>query len=185
MMKIVAICGSSRENGNSETLAKQVLKGLDATWIRLREKHILSIVDKRHTAEGFQPVDDDYHDVITQVMDHDILFFVTPLYWYGMSGAMKDFIDRWSHSLRDTRYDFKASMKGKTAYVVITGGDRARIKGLPLVQQFHYIFDFMSMHFGGYLIGEGNKPGDVLGDKRAMQDADWLNAELKKRVRQE
>jgi multimeric flavodoxin WrbA len=182
-MKIVAIYGSSRAGGNSELLAEEVLSGLEVTRIHLREKQILPIVDKRHAPEGFQPVDDDYHDVITQVMQHDVILFVTPLYWYGMSGAMKDFIDRWSHSLRDHRYDFKAQMKGKTAYVVIAGGDEARMKALPLVQQFRYIFDFMSMQFGGYLIGQGNKPGDVLQDERAMAEARWLNRVLQSQTK--
>ncbi|WP_124727422.1 flavodoxin family protein [Staphylospora marina] len=184
-MKIAVICGSSRSRGNSEALVERVLKDLDAEWIFLRDHHILPIVDKRHDEEGFKPVDDDYHDVITRIMRHDILLFVTPLYWYGMSGFMKNFIDRWSHSLRDTRYDFKSAMNGKIAYVVICGGDRARVKGLPLVQQFQYIFDFMSMRFGGFLIGEGSRPGDVLRDGRALKEAEWLNVELKQRVSQQ
>jgi hypothetical protein len=37
------------------------------------EKQIFPIVDKRRTAKEFQPVDDDYREVITHVMDHDII----------------------------------------------------------------------------------------------------------------
>ncbi|SFJ16865.1 flavodoxin family protein [Thermoflavimicrobium dichotomicum] len=181
-MKLIAIYGSSREKGNSELLTEQVLKEIPAERIYLREKNILPIVDKRHEAEGFSPVDDDYHEVITRVMEHDVIIFATPLYWYGMSGIMKNFIDRWSHSLRDDRYNFKEKMQGKKAYVIIAGGEQARIKGLPLVQQFQYIFDFMSMHFAGYMIGQGNKPGDVLQDDRAMSDAQYLNQQLKSMI---
>jgi len=178
-MKLAVIYGSSRENGNSEQLTEVVLKNLTATRFYLRNHHIEPIIDKRHTAEGFSPVDDDYHEIITQVMEHDILLFVTPLYWYGMSGHMKNFVDRWSHSLRDQRYDFKGAMKGKKAFAIIVGGDSARVKGLPLVQQFQYIFDFMSMEFCGYLIGQGSKPGDVMKDGVGLSAAEHLHQQLK------
>jgi multimeric flavodoxin WrbA len=115
---------------------------------------------------------------VEQVLAHDVLVFATPLYWYGMSGPMKLFVDRWSQSLRDKRYDFKAALRQKRAFVVITGGDNPRIKGLPLVHQFAYIFDFVGMDFAGHVIGEGNKPGDVLLDQRALGEVDSLRARL-------
>jgi multimeric flavodoxin WrbA len=178
-MKILALYGSSRENGNSELLTDRALKDLEATRIYLRTKTILPVVDGRHSPKGFEPVHDDYDEIIAQVMAHDVLLFATPLYWYGMSGLMKNFIDRWSQSLRDERYDFKASMKGKRVFVIVTGGDSVKIKGLPLIQQFQHIFDFMSMPFSGYILGRGNKPGDVLKDEEAMHEADLLNQYLK------
>jgi multimeric flavodoxin WrbA len=112
-------------------------------------------------------------------MEHDAIVFATPLYWYGMSGHMKNFIDRWSQSLRDPRYDFKEAMRGKQAYVVITGGENARLFALPLVQQFDLIFRFMSMDFKGYLIGYGGKPDGILQDERALEEAKQLNRQLK------
>jgi multimeric flavodoxin WrbA len=178
-MKISVILGSSRDNGNAETLARRLCDGLDVEWITLRDKDIRPIRDQRHTEHGFEPVDDDYEDVIQQVMNSDILVFSTPLYWYGMSGHMKNFVDRWSQSLRNPAYDFKGAMKDKPAYVIISGGESAKIKGLPLVQQFQYIFEFMNMKFAGYVIGRGTKPGEVLNDKVALQEVDHLNQALK------
>ena len=177
-MKILVLNGSSREQGNTEWLTHTVLRDLPHTVIHLREKHIQQINDKRHTAEGFQPVDDDFDEVITQVLHHDLLIFATPLYWYGMSGIMKNFVDRWSQALRDSRYQFKTDMARKEAYLVIVGGDNPRIKALPLVQQFQYIFGFVSTPFGGYVIGEGNKPGDVANDERAMLEAEAMYKQL-------
>jgi multimeric flavodoxin WrbA len=107
-------------------------------------------------------------------MAAEITVFATPLYWYGMSGQMKLFVDRWSHASRDKRFDFKGAMAGKKALAVIVGGNDAHIKALPLVQQFQYIFDFMHMEFSGYVIGHGGKPGEVLQDQRALGEADSL-----------
>lgn len=177
-MSILVLYGSSRERGNSELLTNKVVENINHTRVYLRDRQIQAIVDKRHTPEGFKPVADDYEDIVRQLLTHDILIFSTPLYWYGMSGVMKDFIDRWSQSLRSSDYNFKEEVSRKQAYVIIAGGDNPRLKGLPLIQQFAYIFDFVGMSFAGYIIGEGSKPGDVLSDAAALFEARELNRKL-------
>jgi multimeric flavodoxin WrbA len=178
-MKIIALYGSSRSQGNSEKLAETAFEGVEVTHVYLRDRHIKPIVDQRHDDGGFQPVDDDYDVTIQQVLEHDVILFITPLYWYGMSGLMKNFVDRWSQSLRDTRYAFKEEMGKKKAYVMVTGGDNPNIKALPLIQQFQYIFDFVGMEFTGYIIGEGSPPDAILEDKQALTQAAMLNEKLR------
>ena len=41
-------------------------------------------------------------------------------------------------------------------YVVIVGGDNPKLKALPLIAQFQYIFDFVGSSFEGYVIGDAN-----------------------------
>ncbi|WLD94204.1 flavodoxin family protein [Alkalihalobacillus sp. AL-G] len=177
-MKILAINGSARDDGNTELLTKKALDGLDVTHIHLRDFNIRPIDDLRHTEGGFQPVEDDNDRLVEMMLDHDILVFATPVYWYGMSGIMKNLIDRWSQNLRDSRFDFKDKLSKKTAYVICCGGDNPKLKALPLIQQFSYIFDFVSMEFGGYIIGKGNQPGEVLNDIEALAQAEQLNKHL-------
>ncbi len=179
ILSLLVLNGSSRANGNTERLTEIVVGDLPCTRINLREKHILPIEDKRHVPGGFQPVDDDHDQVIAEVLKHDILIFATPLYWYGMSGLMKTFVDRWSQSLRDSRIAFKDTMAQKAAYVVIAGGDNPRLKALPLIQQFQYIFQFLSVDFRGYVIGEGNQPGEIEHDLRAIREAEALHQKLR------
>lgn len=105
-----------------------------------------------------------------------LLFFLP---WYSMSATMKLFIDRWSQTFRDADYpQFKEIMADKKAYVIAVGGDSPSIKGLPLIQQFNYIFEFMGITFSGYIIGEGNKPVDILHDENAVHAATQLNKVL-------
>lgn len=157
------IYGSSRKNGNSEQLANILVEGFDTDKIYLSDYRIEPIQDYRHSEKEPYP-NDDYHHVIERVLAQDVLVFATPIYWYGASGITKTFIDRWSQSLRENKPDFLSKFKAKTAWVIGVGDDEPHIKGLPLVQQFQYIFGFTGTTFAGYILGKGNKPGDILHD---------------------
>ncbi len=47
-----------------------------------------------------------------------------------------------------------------------------------MIQQFQHIFDFVGITFEGYILGEGNKPGDIIQDLKALSAADHLRKEL-------
>lgn len=179
-MKITTIIGSSREDSNSEILADLVTKDIKHNKIDLKNLSIQPIHDLRHADGGFQFVDDDYDTIINALLESDLIIFSTPIYWYTMSGIMKNMIDRLSHAIRDDRFpQFKEQLKSVEAIVVAVGGDEPKIKGLPLIQQFKYTFDFLNMQFSSYIIGEGNKPGDILQDQQAVAQANLLNKQLK------
>lgn len=181
---MLIIDGGTRENGNTETLSNLIIKDVDSERIFLKEKHILPIADQRHDPAGFQAVDDDYLSVAETMLSHDIILFSTPVYWYGMSGLMKNFIDRWSQSLRDPGLSFRSRIAGKKAFVAIVGGDEPRIKALPLIIQFQHIFHFLGISFEGYVIGRGDKPGDIFQDSEAVSQANFYNQKLKKLTEQ-
>lgn len=179
MLSIAVIYGSTRSNGNTEILTKQAVENIKVDSIYLNDFNIDSIEDKRHDEEGFPIVEDDYDALLSRMMQHDTFIFATPIYWYSMSGQMKNFVDRWSQTMKDSRFkDFKERMSHKKAYVIAVGGDSPYIKGLPLIQQFTYIFDFFGLAFEGYIIGEANKPGDIYNDKQAMCAAKQLRKKL-------
>jgi multimeric flavodoxin WrbA len=178
-MTIAVIHGSTRPNGNTELLTEHAVRGLDIEHIYLRNHRIEPIIDMRHAEEGFFDRDDDYNEVIDRVLQHDVLIFATPIYWYSMSGIMKNFVDRWSHTMRDAKYpDFKAQLGQKKAYVIAVGGDDPYVKGLPMIQQFKHIFDFMGISFEGYVLGKGSRPQDVLQDTLALSNAAELYNKL-------
>lgn len=179
-MNIATFIGSSRTDGNSELLANEVLKGINHQKIYLKDLLIRPIEDLRHTKEGFQIVEDDYEQVVKAFMENDVIIFATPIYWYSMSGVMKNMIDRLSHAIRDEGYpQFKERLQEVETIVIAVGGDEPRIKGLPLIQQFQYTFDFLNMRFSSYILGEANKPGDILEDCQALSQANLLNKNLK------
>lgn len=174
-MGIAVIYGSSRRKGNSEQLADLVVEGFEADKIHLSDYTIEPIRDYRHTEKGPYP-DDDYYHVVERVLAQDVLLFATPIYWYGASGLTKTFIDRWSQSLREDRDNFLAKFAAKTAWVIGIGDDEPRVKGIPLVQQFRHIFEFTGTRFAGHILGQGNKPGDILQDAEALAKVEEIRA---------
>ena len=81
--------------------------------------------------------------------------------------------------MRDEKFpDFKKQLGSKKAYVVAVGGDNPYLKGLPLIQQFNYIFEFMGMSFGGYVLGQARRPGDISDDATAISAAVHLNKKI-------
>ncbi|MGX9933529.1 flavodoxin family protein [Virgibacillus salarius] len=174
-MKIAVFHGSTRVNGNTEYLTYQAVPKEKGTHIYLRDHDIQPIIDKRHAPEGFPVVEDDHTQLIDQLLEHDTLVFSTPIYWYGMSGPMKTFIDRWSQILRDDSYShFRVALKEKNVYLIIVGGDHPRVKGLPLIQQFKYICEFYGMTLKDYVIGQARRPGDIVNDQVALTAASTL-----------
>ncbi|MEK4027021.1 MULTISPECIES: flavodoxin family protein [Bacillaceae] len=179
-MNITTFIGSSRKESNSERLADLVTKDIKHQKIYLKDLFIQPIHDLRHAEGGFQSVEDDYDIIINAFLESDIVIFSTPIYWYTMSGIMKNMVDRLSQAIRDERFpQFTEHLQSVEAIVLAVGGDEPKIKGLPLIQQFQYTFDFLNMHFSTYILGEGNRPGDILQDQQALIQAELLNKRLK------
>ncbi|GAA5417552.1 putative NAD(P)H-dependent FMN-containing oxidoreductase YwqN [Paraliobacillus ryukyuensis] len=154
-MTIGVIYGGTRVNGNTEVLTERVIHELPVERIYLSEFEIKPIEDQRHVLGGFQNVNDDYNTII----------------------------DRWSQTLKDIRYaNFKDVMSSKSAYIIAVGGDEPFLKGIPLIQQFQYIFDFIGITFVDYVVGTGNKPNEILQDDRALASACQMQKTLKTHI---
>ncbi|GEK33514.1 flavodoxin family protein [Kurthia sibirica] len=180
-MSILVLYGGNRPKSNTEFLTKKVIENMDVEEIYLKDYLIEPIMDHRHAAGGFPAVADDYSEILERMLTHDTIIFSTPIYWYSMTGIMKNFIDRWSQTLKDSHYPhFKNQMADKSTYVITVGGDQPHIKGLPMIEQFQHIFDFMGSHFAGYIIGEANLPLGIKEDANALFQAKQLNHKLLK-----
>lgn len=175
-MKVMALFGSARIEGNTEQLADIALRGINHRRIHLLKCGFDPIIDERHAPNGFTAVNDGYKEVLDDFLNQDIVLFVTPLYWFGMSGQMKGFFDRWSQYMQDQRLGFHERIRGKKAYVIVVGENpHPRIAALPLIQQFHAIFEYTGMEFSDYIIGKGNRPGTIKQDQLALEKADFWN----------
>ena len=99
-MKIILLEGSPNKNGSSNLLADCFRQGAEEAG------HSVEIVDVAHADihpctgcircgyEGPCVQKDDVEAIRRKILDADMLVFVTPLYYYGMSAQLKAMIDR-------------------------------------------------------------------------------------------
>ena len=126
-MKVLALLGSPRKQGNSDILADEVLRGareagaetdkvyLDDYTIR----PIGEVVDNSRERDDPRS-DDDLPGVLEQFLQADLVVVATPVYWFGVSAQMKCFIDRLSSYFN--REPYAERFTGKGYVVVVTYG---------------------------------------------------------------
>lgn len=100
MSKVLVITTSLRAKSNSDRLADEMIRGAkdaghDVAHISLKNKQIgfcrgCFVCQKT----GKCVIKDDAVEIAEKVKDADTLVFVTPIYYYEMSGQMKTLLDR-------------------------------------------------------------------------------------------
>lgn len=101
MKHVLALLGSPRAGGNSETLAQALLKGAESSGnttytIRLNGMALGGCIDCRKCWSNGAPcvIGDGMAEVHNHIRKADVLVFATPLYWYSWSAQIKPVWDR-------------------------------------------------------------------------------------------
>ena len=124
-MKIVAVLGSPRPQGNSSTLARAFLKAAGERGAEITE-YLLNQMDFQgcqgcggcKTKSQTCILEDDLTPVLQAVRDADLLVLASPVYFGDLSGQLKCFFDR-TYSYFNP--DFSCRMPpGKKAVMVLT-----------------------------------------------------------------
>lgn len=99
-MKIIVLKGSKNQHGSSNMLADHFIRGAEEAG------HTVGIIDAAHADihpctgcihcgyEGPCVQKDDVVKFRRDILEADMMVFVTPLYYYGMSAQLKILIDR-------------------------------------------------------------------------------------------
>ncbi|MDD1715870.1 MAG: flavodoxin family protein [Methanolinea sp.] len=168
-MTVLGISGSMRRDGNTALLVRAVLErcekaGIPTEFVSLAGKEIKPCLgcEKCKEKGGCVVQNDDWADVIQQVMDCEVLVIGSPTYYFDVCGHLKNFIDR-SYSLYHQR-----QLAGRKAVAVSVcankGGDRTieTLEGFLNSHEFSYL---------GWVKGRGYLEGDVVRDQKAMKRA--------------
>ncbi|RKT16866.1 multimeric flavodoxin WrbA [Streptomyces sp. 1114.5] len=164
---------SARVDGNSARLARLAAEsslpvGAEQRWLRLSEHPLPPFQDLRHTGDGRYPEPVGHErTLLDATLAATDLVFVAPLYWYSLPTTAKLYLDYWSAWFRVPGVDFRAGMRGGTIWGVTAlagGGEKAD----PLIGTLRLTAEYMDMRWGGALLGNGTRPGDVLRDERAL-----------------
>ena len=112
MKKVLVISTSIRNGSNSEKLAHELEKGAKEAgnavdFVSLKDKSIAFCrgclaCQKLHRCV----IDDDVNAIADKICESEVIVWVSPIYYYEMSGQMKTLIDR-CNSLYSRDYKFR------------------------------------------------------------------------------
>lgn len=179
MSKVLIISSSLRNKSNSLILANKVLDGAlsaghDAKLISLKGKTInfcIGCLACQKTGKCVQK--DDVAEMMEEVRNADTLVFVSPIYYYEMSGQLKTFLDR-MNPLYGSDYNFK------NVYLVTTAADTDPLTPSRAIGGLEgWISCFDGVRLVGNLFLEGNNdPSEVLTKQEQLDKAYEFGANL-------
>lgn len=133
-MRKVIIQGSSKSNGNTNQIAKLIQKEQEFDLINLKNYSIGQF------DYDFNNSHDDFLPLIRTITDYDLILFMTPVYWYSMSGFMKTFFDRITDCLKIEK-ETGRRLSGKYMAAISCGSEKKATEGffVPFELSAHYL----------------------------------------------
>lgn len=177
-MKILALIGSPRKQGNTDILVDEILRGAEMKGHSVEKRYlydydILPCLDCRGCKRGdyICVLKDDMREIYETLQNADIIIFGTPVYWYGPTGKMKLLIDRLRPFIANGR------LKGKKGLVVAPSEEGSSCGG-PLMKMFYMSFDYLGMKSAGSIMVRAYERGEIAENIDELQRAYDLGSSL-------
>lgn len=142
MPEILIINGSARLSGDTQKFISKLTEGIDCDQINLMEHYYLP-----YSYEDQYPPEDQFDLFAKEILYHKHIIFATPVYWYAMSGRMKNFFDRLTNWVTLNK-EVGRNLKGKTVKLIAVGTDGALPDGF--VTPFFMTANYLEMVFKGH-----------------------------------
>lgn len=176
-MKIVAVNGSPRKKGNTQTLLKIAMDSSKINNVKLIHLADYKILPCDACGACWKtkkcPIDDDLEKVLSELVSSDAIIFGSPAYYGTVSAQIKAFIDRSGELLGARGYPLKGKIGGALS-VARRWGHITTWTALLL-----YILDMRLIVPGaGWGSATAQKPNDVLKDKEGIDRAKELGKSI-------
>lgn len=176
-VKILLINGSPRKYGSSMLLLNVAEKGvLDAGGVVEKIniydysiKPCIGCVSDEQRVCRYPCIieDDDYNMLAKKMLDSDGFIISTPVYWYSVSGVLKNFIDRLTSLENMIIHSGRSLLEGKVAGFIATGNDSGVIYTIGYLMT---VFNSMGVHIPPWALAYSVEK-DVLEDEQAVMDS--------------
>ena len=145
-MKITVITGSARKNGTSNYMADEFIRGAEESGhevyrfdsARKEVKHCLGC---NACGMGTKPCihKDDFVELREHLLNSDVVVFVTPMYYFGMSSTLKKVIDRF--------YSIDPQLKTKRNKGILISVQHAPVEAVkePINAHYQAILSWLNM----------------------------------------
>ena len=189
-MKAIAICGSPKKKGNTETLLVRCLErlskeGFDTELICLRGKTIKSCIAcgvcGKKKDKSCAVKNDDFHDVFSSMLEADMMIVGSPVYFGSAAPQLMALLDRAGYVSRGNNHLFSRKIGGPIA-VARRAGQNFTCAQLLL---WYMINDMIVPGSTYWNIAFGWGPEEVLDDPEGLDTIDrfadnlaWLAKKL-------
>lgn len=168
---VLVISSTLRKNGNSETLAKEFLKGAEAAgnnvdFITLQDKEINFCKGCLACQKlGHCVIKDDSIEITEKMKNADVIAFASPIYYYEMSGQLKTMLDR-ANALFSSNYKFR------DIYFLATAADTNPHSADIAIQGIQgWVACFANVQLKGTVLGAGVEAAGEVINNPAMKKA--------------
>jgi multimeric flavodoxin WrbA len=173
--RVLALSSSPRRQGNSHKAAEAVLAGAAAAGHHTELVHLADHMQgllrncrECRRVDGSCGIDDGYRDLfLGKVMPADALVIATPIWWYGMSGHLKNFFDRFFCYFAVSYPDHQVihrGLYGKRVAVVLSAEENNLSARLGIIQTMQELCRYLHWSMVGVVTGIGNSTGEVVRD---------------------
>lgn len=138
--RVLTVLGAAEGHKNTSDFLRELFAEHTMEVIDLVESPIDRYVYSKNPSDAFQ-------SIVQKALEADLLVLATPVYWYAMSGVMKDFVDWFSNLMSGEHKHLGEALYGKKVRLVSTGYDL----NLPL--GFEVPFSGTSIYFGMDYVG--------------------------------
>jgi multimeric flavodoxin WrbA len=182
MKKILAVVGSPRKNGNTHILVRKIAEGAKAKGAAVEELFLgdLNIREcdgcHRCWKDGVCSKKDDICGIYPKIAESDAIIFGTPVYWYGPTGLMKLFIDRFVYFNSPAN---RNKIKGKSAAIAVPFEEENPETASLVIEFFEKSFAYLKMKLVGKILVPGvSEKGDILQKPEFLAEAYKLGQAL-------
>ncbi|MEN9022044.1 MAG: flavodoxin family protein [Verrucomicrobiaceae bacterium] len=182
MKSVLILASSPRRDGNSYRLANAARRGAqeagntaELLFVDDYVRHFLRDCRQCRGKEGECTLEDRFSELFLEhYLPADGIIFATPLYWYGMSGQLKTFLDRsfcYYAASHSNSAENASRMAHKKIGLTISSEESYPAAPLGVVHSIQEFCRYNQCDFVGVVQGIGNKRGDVESDPAKPIDA--------------
>ena len=178
---VVALSSSPRRRGNSRTLAEAVLEGAGERGHRTELDHLADHIQgllrncrECRRSDGSCGIDDGYQAIFAKILSADALVLATPIWWYGMSGQLKNCLDRMFCYVAASYPDHEAvhrRLMGKRLALVLSAEENNLSARLGIVHQVQEFCRYLHFTLVGVVTGIGNATAEIRQDPNSPLSA--------------
>ena len=176
-MKIVVLKGSPRTNGNSNMLADEFIRGAKESGNEIVEFDCTKrkiggcMACDRCGMSGPCVQKDDFEIIRPHLINCDAILFTTPIYYFGVSGQLKNVIDRF--------YAIHGLMGTKRVLLFATMGNPNTVVAEPSIKMYELMCKYLGWKDCGKIMANGISVRGAIKTSKFMKQAYELGKNLK------